>query len=255
MATISAALICKNEEANLPAWLEAVAPIADEIAAVDSGSSDRTRELLARAGAVLAERPFTGYADQRNHCASLCSSDWIIFLDADERPDKELQQALIAFKAAPPPGFTAYELSYKVFFFGRFLRHGGFFPERHLRMYKRGSAEWPRREVHERLQTSGPVGRLAGYVEHHSYVSVGDYLRRMERYSAQAAQEMHARGKQAGGFGAWSHAAWAFANRYILRLGFLDGYEGYLAARLESLYTLIKYSRLREHNLGIKDRI
>ncbi len=253
MATISAALICKNEESNLPAWLEAVHTFADQIAAVDSGSTDRTTELLDQAGAVWEQRDFTGYADQRNHCASLCTSEWIIFLDADERPDPELQAELIRFKQAPPPNCTAYELSYKVFFFGRFLRHGGFFPEHHLRMYKRGSATWPQREVHERLEVSGPVGRLAGYVEHHSYNSIADYLIRMERYSAQAAEEMHARGKQISGPGAWGHAAWAFISRYFLRLGLLDGYEGYLAARLESLYTLTKYSRLRELNLGIKD--
>jgi hypothetical protein len=103
-----------------------------------------------------------------------------------------------------------------------------------------------RREVHERLEAQGAVGRLPGYVHHYSYDTVGQYLRRMERYSAEAARQMFAAGRRAGAFTAWSHGAWAFASRYIFRLGLLDGWAGYLAARLEALYTFTKYARLME---------
>jgi hypothetical protein len=91
-------------------------------------------------------------------------------------------------------------------------------------------------------------------VEHYSYDIVGQYLTRMERYSAEAARHMHAAGRAAGPAKAWSHAAWAFVNRYLLRRGFLDGYPGYLAARLEALYTLTKYTRLWELGRGVEDR-
>jgi glycosyltransferase involved in cell wall biosynthesis len=246
MASLSVCLICRDEAANLPAWLASVAPVADEIVAVDSGSSDATVAILEEAKARVEFRAWSGYADQRNHCADLATGDWILFLDADERPNEELRQALRRLKQGPAPAENAFELAYQVFFFGRLLKHGGFGGERHLRLYRRGAAHWDKREVHERLVTQGPVGLFAGQVEHHSYATVGDYLARLERYSAEAARQMHAAGKTAGGFTAWSHAAWAFVNRYLLRLGFLDGWEGYLAARLEALYTLIKYARLRE---------
>jgi glycosyltransferase involved in cell wall biosynthesis len=220
--------------------------VADEIVAVDSGSADASVPILRKAGARVEHRAWSGYADQRNYCAGLATGDWVLFLDADERPDEELRQALKRLKQGPAPAENAFELAYKVFFFGRFLRYGGYFGERHLRLYRRGKARWNKREVHECLVCTGPVGLLAGYVEHNSYTTVGDYLLRLDRYSAEAARQMHAAGKTASGFTAWSHAAWTFMNRYLLGLGCLDGWEGYLAARLEALYTLIKYARLRE---------
>ncbi|KMY68716.1 hypothetical protein AAU61_03630 [Desulfocarbo indianensis] len=253
MALLSVALICQDEAANLPAWLEAVKPFADEIVAVDSGSQDATLRILEQAGALVRARAWTGYADQRNHAASLCRGDWLLFLDADERPDAELAAALNALKTGPPPKERAFELNYKVFFFGRFLRHGGFFPERHLRLFRAGAARWERREVHERLSAEGPLGRLPGYVHHHSYATVGQYLRRMERYSAEAARQMAAAGRRAGPLTAVGHGAWAFLGRYVLRLGFLDGWAGYLAARLEALYTFTKYARLMELNRAPRD--
>lgn len=254
MPTLSVALICQNEEANLPAWLEAVAGVADQIVAVDSGSTDATLEILRAAGAVVQTRPWSGYSDQRNAAAGLCTGDWILFLDADERPDQQMRQALLALKQGPEPREAGLELGFKVFFFGRHLAHGGFGGERHLRLYRRGAGRWQSRQVHERLVVEGPVGLLPGKVEHHSYHSVGQYLARMQRYSAQAARQMHAAGRRVSGLSAWGHAAWAFVNRYLLRLGFLDGFEGYLAARLEALYTLVKYARLRELTRGLEDR-
>jgi glycosyltransferase involved in cell wall biosynthesis len=243
---LSVALICRNEQAVLPQWLEAVRPFADEIVAVDSGSSDATQDILRAAGARVEHRDWSGYADQRIYAESLCTGDWILFLDADEIPDAGFAYALNQLKQGPPPPEQALEIARKHVFCGRFLRHGGFFPEYILRLYRPGAARWVQREVHESLQASGPVGRVAGAVEHRSYNSVGDYLRRMERYSAEAAREMHKNGRRASAWDAVAHAGWCFFSRYFLRLGFLDGFEGYLAARLESLYTLAKYSRLRE---------
>ena len=253
MATLSVALICLNEEARLPAWLESVRPVADEVVAVDAGSTDHTVELLAAAGVRVEHRDWTGYGDQRNHAASLCSGEWILFLDADERLDPDMAASLTRFKQSPPPSPDLWELPFKVFFFGRFLRHGGFFPEYHRRLMRRGRARWRLRQVHERLEAQGPVGRLqGGYVEHYSYDSVGQYLRRLDRYSSEAARQMLAQGQRTGAWQAWAHGSWAFARRYLLQAGFLDGWAGYLAARLEGLYTFTKYAKLKELQQGPK---
>ncbi|MFH1035125.1 MAG: glycosyltransferase family 2 protein [Pseudomonadota bacterium] len=244
---LSVALICQDEALRLPAWLRAVATVADEIVAVDSGSRDGTLAILRGGGARVFQRAWSGYSDQRNFAESRCRGQLILFLDADERPDVGLCAALNRLKAAPPPSIAAWELSTKVHFFGRFLRHGGFFPEHKLRLYRRGQGHWVPRQVHEHLEVSGTVARLeGGFLEHYSYSTVGQYLRRLERYSAEAAREMHGAGLRRGGLAAISHAGWTFFNRYLLRLGFLDGFEGYLAARLEAIYTLAKYARLRE---------
>lgn len=254
MPTLSVALIFYNEARNLPAWLEAVTPIADEIAALDSGSTDHGPEILRTAGVKVATAPWQGYGPQRNRAAAMCSSDWILFLDADERPDSRLIQTILEFKQKPLDNTMGFELEYKVFFFGRFLRYGGFFPERHLRMTRNGRGHWPEREVHEKLVVDGPVGRLkGGYVEHHSYTTIGQYLRKMDTYSEQAARQMLLAGKKGSAFKAISHGAFAFLQRYILRLGFMDGFAGYLAARLEGIYTLTKYTRLMEKQKGLED--
>jgi glycosyltransferase involved in cell wall biosynthesis len=246
MSSVSVLLICKDEAANLPDWLESVRPFADQIVAVDSGSSDGTVEILEEAGALVMYREWSGFSDQRNFAASLCSCDWIIYLDADEWPDERLAQSINQLKTDGQPGVDAFRIASKVYFFGKFLRHGGFYPEWHLRMYRRGKGHWPKREVHECLEVKGPVVRLPGNVHHHSYQNVGQYIRRMEGYSASAANELFIQGKRASGLQAAGHAAWNFMHRYILRLGLLDGFEGYLAARLEAMYTLAKYARLRE---------
>lgn len=244
---LSVALICQDEAMRLPAWLRAVADVADEVVAVDSGSTDATLAILRSGGVRVFQRAWSGYSDQRNFTEQQCRGELILFLDADERPDPGLCATLNRLKAAPPPGVAAWEVSTKVYFFGRFLRHGGFFPERKLRLYRRGHGHWVQRQVHEHLEAHGPVARLGGgYLEHFSYCTVGQYLRRLERYSAEAARQLHADGRRCGGLVAMAHAAWAFLNRFLLRLGFLDGFEGYLAARLEAVYTLAKYARLRE---------
>ncbi len=247
MATISVALICLNEEHHLPDWLESIRPVADQVVAVDAGSRDRTVEILRGAGARVEQRDWTGYGDQRNHAASLCTGDWILFLDADERLDREMTATLARFKQSPPHQPHLWELPFKVFFFGRFLRHGGFFPEYHRRLMRRGRARWLGRQVHERLETQGPVGRLqGGYIEHYSYDSVAQYLQRLDRYSTEAARQMMAQGRHTNPWAAWAHGTWAFGRRYLLQAGFLDGWAGYLAARLEGLYTLSKYAKLKE---------
>ena len=246
---LSLAIITLNEAENLPRWLEACAGLGDELVAVDSGSTDQTLELLAQAGARVLHRDWSDFADQRNYAAENCKGRWILFLDADEIPDKLLTESLAVFRRRPPAGPDFYELKRKVFFCGRFLRYGGFFPERVVRLYRRGAARWSGR-VHESLEAKGPRGTLSGYLEHYSYRTVGEYLSRMRRYSRMSAEQMHAQGQTAGPLAVWGHAFWAFFQRYLLRLGFLDGYQGYLAARLESLYTLAKYARLLELNQG-----
>jgi glycosyltransferase involved in cell wall biosynthesis len=241
---LSIAIIVQNEEANLPRWLRAVAPVADEIVAVDSGSSDRTVELLERAGARVFHRDWTGYADQRNFLAEQCTGDWILMLDADEVVDDACRRTLTAFKAGPDPEEQAYELPSRVWFFGHFLRHGGFYPEWKARLYRRGAAQWARDQVHERLETRGRVGRLDCAYDHYSYASVEEYRARAVRYAEAGARHLHEEGKNSGPFTGPTHAAWAFMHRYLFRLGFLDGKAGWWAAWLEAGYTLRKYRRL-----------
>jgi glycosyltransferase involved in cell wall biosynthesis len=117
MATLSVLLICLNEEANIQSWLDSVKPFADQIVAVDSGSTDGTVEMLEKAGALVKHRDWSGYSDQRNYAASLCTGDWVVILDADEWVDEELCDSLNKLKTRPDPTQNAFEICAKVFFF------------------------------------------------------------------------------------------------------------------------------------------
>lgn len=244
MIKLSAAIIVKNEQANLPRWLKAVEQVADEIVAVDSGSSDRTVEILRQAGAKVEFRAWDGYAHQRNYADTLCGGDWVLMLDADEVLTAEGIEALRRFKQDAEPVHDVLFMPSRVWFFGRFLRHGGFFPEWKPRLYRRGAASWVRQQVHEHLETRGTSGRLEALYDHHSYDSVADYRSRAHIYAKAGAQFMFAAGKRPGRLTGPTHAAWAFLHRYLIRLGFLDGKAGWWAAWLEGVYTLEKYSRL-----------
>ncbi|MCF8034772.1 MAG: glycosyltransferase family 2 protein [Desulfarculaceae bacterium] len=245
MLKLSVAIIVQNEEKNLPRWIKSVAPVADEIVAVDSGSSDRTVELLEQAGAKVFHRAWTGYADQRNFLAEKCGGDWILMLDADEVINDQCAAVLRGFKANPEPEVDGYQLPSRVWFFGHRLRWGGFYQEWNLRLYRRNKGRWARQEVHERLEVEGEVGRLDTCLyDHHSYDSVEDYRQRTVRYAEAGARAMLAAGRGDGKLSGALHAAWNFFNRYLLHLGFLDGAAGWHAARMEAVYTWKKYSRL-----------
>jgi (heptosyl)LPS beta-1,4-glucosyltransferase len=250
MPKLSLAIIVQNEEADLPRWLAAVRPVADEIVAVDSGSTDRTVEILEEAGARVVHRDWTGYADQRNYLADLCTGDWILMLDADEVIGPRFREALQEFKAAPEHQCNGYRLAARIWFFGHWLRFGGFYPEWNLRLYRKGAGRWVGQEVHERVDVDGPVGRMYVGYTHYSYDSVADYRARSARYALAAGQRMLAEGRRDGRLSGALHAAWTFAYRYLIRMGFLDGKTGWWAAWLEAGYTYDKYARLADLRRG-----
>ena len=245
METLAAVIITLNEERNIEACLESVS-WADEIVVLDSGSSDRTVELARRYTNRVAVRPWDGYSAQRNAAHDLALSDWILSLDADERITPELAREIEQMLTGPDDRNVGYKLPYKVFFGDKWLKHGGFYPESHLRLFKRGKGAYGDRAVHEALKVDGPVGLMKGFVEHYTYDSVGDFLDRMERYASLSAEEYFRQGRKTGPLRMAGRAWFTFFNMYVLRLGFLDGYEGFLMAGLYSFYNFVKYSKLKE---------
>jgi len=249
MSTLSAVIITGNEEKNLPACLDSLAWV-DEIVVVDSGSTDRTLEIARRYTDKVYSRTWTGYADQRNAAHDLASGDWILSLDADERVSPELAEEIKRLLSQPEAGIAGCYLPYKVYYRDKWLRHGGFYPEKHLRLFRRGRGKYGDRAVHEALQVDGPTLTLTHHVHHYTYLSVGDYLERMERYADLSAREYFRQGRTTGPLRMTGHAAFNFFKMYFLQLGFLDGYEGFLMAVLYSFYTFTKYAKLRELTHG-----
>jgi glycosyltransferase involved in cell wall biosynthesis len=228
MPRLSVALITFNEERNLAACLRSVA-FADEIVIVDNASSDRTQEIAREFGArVLEVADWPGFGPQKNRAIAACTGDWILALDADERVEEPLRAEIeqVLERAA----FDVYALPRRSTYCGRYIRHGGWWPDYVSRLFRRGAARYSESRVHERLVTDRPVGRLDAPLTHFSFRTMEQVLAKMNHYSSEGAHMLAARGRAPGLASAIGHGLAAFVRTYVLRLGFLDGRFGFLLA-------------------------
>lgn len=242
--TLSVVLITLNEAANLPRTLASVR-WAQEIVVVDSGSTDATVELARQADAQVYEEPWKGFAAQKNSAIAYATGDWVLSLDADEEVSPELAREIQVLLAAEPP-FAAYRIPRLNHFLGRPLRHGGYWPDPKLRLFRSGTARFADRAVHETMETAGPVGALKGPLLHHCYPTLEDYIEHMNRYSSAGARMLVDAGRAprtpfALVWNALLNPAATFVYNYIFRAGFLDGREGLLQHLNHSVYIHWKY--------------
>lgn len=246
---LSVALITKNEEANLARTLASVR-WADEIVIVDSGSTDRTAEVGREFGAKVFVEEWQGFGRQKNSAIAKCTGDWVLSLDADEEISAELGREIQALLGGNPDR-EAYFLPRKNYFLGRWIRHGGYYPDPKLRLFRQGRAKFGERAVHETVQYAGQTGRLRGDLLHHAYPALDGYLEHMNRYSTLGAEEARARGntsRSVAGFwwNVYVTPLATFGYNYFLRLGFLDGREGLLLHLYHSAYVSWKYAKAWE---------
>jgi glycosyltransferase involved in cell wall biosynthesis len=243
-APLSVAIIALNEERNLRCCLESV-KWAQEVVVCDSGSTDRTLHIAAEYGARTFQDPWRGFSAHKNLAVERCTEPWILVLDADERVTAELQREIEAVVRADGPA-DAYSLARKNFFLGEWIRHGGWYPDRSLRLFRRGRGRFLPRSVHEALAVDGTAGLLEYPLEHHTYASVGDFLQRMDRYAALASGELLASGRRTRVRDLTLRPVWTFLRMYLFQRGFLDGWRGLLLAGLYACYTVAKYAYLWE---------
>jgi glycosyltransferase involved in cell wall biosynthesis len=248
-ATLSVAIITLNEEQNLPRTLASIA-WADEIVIVDSGSTDATRSIAQSYGSRFITEPWRGFASQKNFALSLCTADWVLSLDADEVVSPELAASIQAVVNQPASG-TAYALPRRNLFLGRWIRHGGYYPDPKLRLFPRGQAKFAETPVHETVDFSGHTETLSGDLVHDAYPTLTVYLDHMQRYSALGAEIAVARGHVGTGLPAFLNGVFfrplaTFLYNYIFRGGFLDGREGLLLHLYHSAYVSWKYAKAWE---------
>jgi glycosyltransferase involved in cell wall biosynthesis len=247
--TLSVAIITKNEEANLPRTLASVR-WAEEIVIVDSGSTDRTAEIAREFGAKFFVEEWKGFGAQKNAAIARCTGDWVLALDADEEVSAELAEEIRGLPGGQPE-YQEYFLPRRNFFLGRWIRHGGYYPDPKLRLFRRGSARFEERAVHETIRPAGPAGRLHGDLIHHAYPTLDAYIEHMNRYSALGATQAVERGKTSRSAFAFFWNVFVvpvatFKYNYFLRLGFLDGREGLLLHMYHSAYVSWKYAKAWE---------
>jgi glycosyltransferase involved in cell wall biosynthesis len=245
-ATLSVAMITLNEEKNLPRTLESVR-WADEIVIVDSGSKDRTLEIAQAYNARTFFEPFRGHGEQKNVALDHCTSDWTLLLDADEvlTPGliEEIQRTLEA------PQYDAYWLPRLNLIFGRWMRHGGFYPDRKLRLFRRGAARLDEGVgPHSTPKLNGRAGKLKHEMLHYAYPDFDSYIEHMNRYSSDISGLLVQAGRTSRSGPAFFCNAFlnpvaTFIYNYFFRLGFLDGREGLLLHMNHSLYIQWKYAK------------
>jgi glycosyltransferase involved in cell wall biosynthesis len=273
---LSVVVITHNEEAAVGRTLKSVQGLVraldGEIVVVDSGSIDRTVEIARGCGAQVFSEEWKGFAAQKNSAIARASGDWVLSLDADEEVSPELSAEIsrvvsgtdassrewcktpelpLSLPDAALKGRDrvpdAFYLPRKNFFLGRWIRHGGYWPDRKLRLFRRGAAGFEDRLVHEDAQTTGATGTLHGALIHHSYPTLSDYIEHMNRYSSLGAQM--ALQRRPHGF-SLVHIVLrplaTFIYNYVFRLGFLDGREGLLLHLYHAVYVSWKYAKAWE---------
>lgn len=251
MPLLSVAIITCNEERNLARTLASVA-FADEIVVVDSGSIDRTVAIAESFNAKVIVRPWPGFAAQKNFAIDQCSGTWVLSLDADEELSPALQTQLRVLLPSHPPA-DAYFINRRNLFLNRWIRRGGYYPDRKLRLFRRSVANFSQthfeeRPVHETIVFDGESARLDFDLIHHAYPTLEDYLEHMDRYSTLGAQLLVAQGSTSQLFLAFAWNVFFVPNltfiwNYIFRLGFLDGREGLLLHLYHSTYVSWKYAK------------
>jgi glycosyltransferase involved in cell wall biosynthesis len=250
MPLLSAILITSNEERDLPQALASLAGLADEVVVVDSGSTDRTCDLARQGGALVIARPFLSFDDQKNFAASQASHDWVFSLDADERVSPELRASLLVWKQGVPD-CVAYQVGRSTNYLGKWIRHSGWYPDYHLRLYRRDSARFVG-VLHESLRADGPTDRLDGDLLHYTVRSLAEHYAKLEVFTTLAAEDSFARGMRNWRAAMYFAAPWTFLTRLIFQLGFLDGYQGVLIAWTSALYVWIKFRKLGQLTRGVK---
>lgn len=258
MAELSVVIITRNEEQNILRCLASVKPVAGEVVVVDSGSDDRTIELCREAGCRVFNRVFDGYGMQKQFAVDQAVNDWVLSIDADEVVAPGLQAEIkTLMKSMPPAGSdvatdpvipSGYRIPFTLHFMGRILKHGGVGNEYHLRLFNRRQGGFTTAPVHEGIEIRGTIGTLKGQVVHYSYRDISHHLEKINIYTSQAAEGYVKKGKRFSKCWALLKFPSSFIAFYFIKLGFLDGYPGFMWSFLASVYATLKVAKTIELN-------
>lgn len=248
---ISVTILVQDGERHLKNVLASLKDFP-EVLILDTGSKDASREIASLFPNVrLIEASFTGFGPSHNHASSLAKNDWILSIDADEVVSKELAKEILSLPLSPE---NVYSLPFHNYYNGKWIRHCGWYPEHHVRLYHRKQTAFSNVQLHEGVMTKGMKRiRLKNPVNHYSYNSVSDFLIKMERYS-NLFVEQHLHKKRSSPLKAWVHGSTAFLKSYFLKRGFLSGYEGLLISAYQGHTAFYKYLKLYQANQKCSSR-
>jgi hypothetical protein len=247
---LSVAIITKNEEEMLPGCLESVS-FADDVVVVDSESTDRTVEIARNLGCRVFVEQWKGFGLQKQSAIEKCLHDWILVLDADERIPDETRAEIV--RAIEEPKAQAYSFPRRNHFRGKLIRHGTWGTDEVTRLFRKGEARMSGRLVHETIEAGNAV-RLKAPILHYPDCSVEGIIKKIDAYSSAGSRQIFSEGKRSSVFRAFSSSLAAFLKCYFLKLGALDGKEGFMIASYTAIYTYCKYLRLMELQQDVKGK-
>lgn len=244
---ISVCIISGAEVRRIGRALESVAGWTQEtIVVLNEEVQDGTEELAARAGASVSREPWKGFVGQKNSAQTKASQPWILGLDADEVVSPSLREELFRLFDASPETRAAYSLPRCTYYFGRWIRHGDWYPDRCVRLWQRGRAQWVGVDPHARLEVQGETGRLRHDLLHYTTETLNYQITKTVAYADDFARHSVQTGKKIRFADLLVRPAWRFVRGYFFKLGFLDGWQGYTIAWLTAFYTFLRYARARE---------
>lgn len=244
---LSVVIITFNEERNIARCLTSIKEIADDIVVVDSFSTDTTEKIVREHGARFVQHAFAGHIEQKNWAITQAQFPWVLSLDADEALDATLLNAIKEVKAgkAVADGYTMARLTN---YCGTWVKHGGWYPDIKLRLWDSRKGRWGGTNPHDRyeLEPGSRIEKLQGDLLHYSYNSVADHLRQVNYFTDISSRALFAQGKRASWTKLLVSPVAKFIGDYIFRGGFLDGYHGFVIARISAQATFLKYAKLKQ---------
>lgn len=241
-AKISAVIISLNEERNIARCIESLTDVADEIIVLDAYSTDKTIEICRAAEVTFVQREWEGYSEAKNFANNLASGDYILSVDADEALSPELADSILSIRNTAPRG-TAYSMNRFSSYFGKWIRHGDWYPDRKVRIFRKDEGHWEG-SIHEKLvfPAGTRIVHLRGDLLHYASPTIKEYVRKSWHYAHLVARSDHEqrRIKTWLYHGAVKPIA-LFIRSYFLKLGFLDGYQGLLLAGIAAWERHVRY--------------
>ena len=246
MLKLSGVIITFNEERKIEQCLQSLQGVVDEIVVVDSYSTDKTIEICKKYDVKLIKQEFLGYKEQKNFAVSKATYDHIVSLDGDEALSPELQKSIIQLKSNWK--YDGYYINRFNNFCGQWIKHSDWYPDRKLRVFLRGKGEWKGINPHDSFELKKGLkpGFLKGDILHWNYLTYSEFNLQTEKFSSISAESYYKIGKKASLWKILFNPTWAFFKAYFLRLGFLDGLNGFIISIQTANITFLKYIKLRE---------
>ncbi|MGB0980551.1 MAG: glycosyltransferase family 2 protein [Winogradskyella sp.] len=247
MIKLSAVIITYNEERNIENCLQSLVAIADEIVVVDSFSTDATKSICLKYKVKFIEQKFLGYIEQKNFALTKASYNHVVSLDGDESLSETLQNSILQLKNNwKRDGYYCNRLNN---FCGQWIRHSDWYPNKKLRVFNRTKAKWTGINPHDHIELknkTSKIGALKGDILHKTYQTYTEFNQKTDYFSSIAARAYFDNGKKAPIWKIIFNPTWAFFKAYVLRFGFLDGFNGFVICVQTANITFLKYSKLRE---------